>query len=129
MMKRIQVYDRPMCCSTGICGPSVDPVLPKFAADLDALKSGGHSVERFNLAQQPQAFVENKEIHALISTQGTDVLPVIMVDGRMVSHSVYPPLEKLQEWIGIVGGCETTPSSVLLPIAGQGCCSGSTECC
>ena len=45
-MKSIQVYDKPMCCSTGICGPSVDPVLPRFAADLDALKYAGHTVER-----------------------------------------------------------------------------------
>ena len=27
-MKTIQVYDKPMCCSTGVCGPKVDPVLP-----------------------------------------------------------------------------------------------------
>ena len=24
-MKSIQVYDPPMCCSTGVCGPDVDP--------------------------------------------------------------------------------------------------------
>ena len=36
-MSTVQVYDKPMCCSTGVCGPDVDPVLPKFAADLDWL--------------------------------------------------------------------------------------------
>jgi arsenite methyltransferase len=41
-MKTVQVYDKPMCCSTGICGPDVDPVLPQFAADLDWLKGQGH---------------------------------------------------------------------------------------
>jgi hypothetical protein len=40
-MSKVQVYDKPMCCSTGICGPQVDPVLPRFAADLDWLKSQG----------------------------------------------------------------------------------------
>jgi hypothetical protein len=40
-MKTILIYDRPMCCSTGICGPSVDPVLPRFAADLDTMKNAG----------------------------------------------------------------------------------------
>jgi SAM-dependent methyltransferase len=59
-MKAIEVYDKPMCCSTGVCGPKVDPVLPRFAADLEWLKSQGHRVERFNLAQQPEAFVRNK---------------------------------------------------------------------
>jgi arsenite methyltransferase len=66
-----------MCCSTGVCGPDVDPVLPKFAADLDWLKNQGHNVERYNLAQQPQAFIENKAIHHLLSTAGTDCLPVV----------------------------------------------------
>ena len=32
--QRIQVFDPPMCCSTGVCGPDVDPVLVRFAADL-----------------------------------------------------------------------------------------------
>ncbi len=31
---RIQVYDPAMCCSTGVCGPEVDPVLVRFATDL-----------------------------------------------------------------------------------------------
>ena len=118
MMKTIQIYDRPMCCSTGICGPTVDPVLPRFAADLDKLKNAGHPVERYNLSQQPQAFIDNREIHSLISTKGTDVLPVVLVDGHVVSRGIYPSLELLQMWAGE----STAPASisVSLPIADQG---------
>lgn len=129
-MKTIQIYDRPMCCSTGICGPSVDPVLPRFAADLDTMKNAGHTVERYNLSQQPQAFIDNKEIHALISTKGTDVLPVVVVDGHVVSKGLYPSMEMLQMWTA--GGVTPAAASVAtlsLPIADQGCCSGSTGCC
>jgi hypothetical protein len=36
-MKTIQVYDPPMCCSTGICGPNIDPDLVNFAAMLSQL--------------------------------------------------------------------------------------------
>lgn len=125
-MKTIQIYDRPMCCSTGICGPSVDPVLPRFASDLDTIRKVGHSVERFNLAQQPQAFIENKEIHALISSKGTDVLPVVVIDGRVVSKGIYPSLEMLRMWTGSIAAPAATMS---LPIADQGCCSGATGCC
>ncbi len=124
IMKTIQIYDKPMCCSTGICGPAVDPVLPRFAGDLDALKHAGHTVERYNLSQQPQAFIQNTEIHALLSTQGTDVLPVVMVDGHVVSRGIYPSREMLDMWTGGVAA-----KSVSLPIADQGCCSGSTGCC
>jgi SAM-dependent methyltransferase len=129
-MKTILIYDRPMCCSTGICGPSVDPVLPRFAADLDAMKQAGHTVERYNLSQQPQAFIENKEIHALISSKGTDVLPVVVVDGRVVSRGIYPSMEMLQMWTA--GGVTAAAAPVMtmsLPIADEGCCSGSTGCC
>jgi len=123
-MKTIQIYDRPMCCSTGVCGPEVDPVLPRFAADLEALRGAGNRVERYNLSQQPQAFIQNQEIHALISTKGTNVLPVVMVDGRVVSQGIYPSREMLTNWTGA-----SAPASVSLPIADQSCCSGATGCC
>jgi len=97
-MSTFQVYDKPMCCSTGVCGPEVDPVLPQFAADLDWLKQQGHQVDRYNLAQQPQAFIENKTIHQLLNTEGTECLPVVIVDGRIVSRKVYPSRDTLTGW-------------------------------
>jgi hypothetical protein len=30
---RLDVFDPAMCCSTGVCGPEVDPQLVQFAAD------------------------------------------------------------------------------------------------
>jgi hypothetical protein len=38
MTTTLCVFDPAMCCSTGVCGPSVDPELARFAADLDWLK-------------------------------------------------------------------------------------------
>jgi SAM-dependent methyltransferase len=123
-MKTVQVYDKPMCCSTGICGPEVDPVLPKFAADLDWLKQQGHHVERYNLAQQPQAFLDNNAIHQLLSTVGTDCLPVVVVDGVVVSQAVYPSRDDLSGWIA------GSPTKQRLPVAqpSGGCC-GPSGCC
>ena len=109
-MKTVQIYDKPMCCSTGVCGPEVDPVLPQFAADLDWLKSQGHHVERYNLAQQPQAFIENKAIHQVLSTEGTESLPVVVIDGEIVSRKVYPTRDALSD---LVSG---SPAKQLLPV-------------
>ncbi len=123
-MKTIQVYDKPMCCSTGVCGPEVDPVLPQFAADLDWLKSQGHKVERYNLAQQPQAFIENKSIHQVLSTEGTDSLPVVVIDGEIVSRTVYPSRDTLAGWVN------GTPAKQVLPVAkASGGCCGTSGCC
>lgn len=122
-MKTIQIYDKPMCCATGICGPEVDPVLPQFAADLDWLKQQGHRVERYNLAQQPQAFIDNQTIHQLIASTGTNCLPVVLVDGQLVSQATYPSRQQLANWIA--GASSPTP----LPIAQAGGCCGNSGCC
>ncbi|MBA2112882.1 arsenite efflux transporter metallochaperone ArsD [Bremerella alba] len=123
-MKSVQVYDKPMCCSSGVCGPDVDPVLPKFAADLDWIKNQGHNVERYNLAQQPQAFIENKAIHQLLSTSGTDCLPVVVIDGEIVSQTTYPSREDLAGWVA------GSPAKQLLPVAKpDGGCCGNSGCC
>jgi arsenite methyltransferase len=123
-MKMIQVFDKPMCCSTGVCGPQVDPVLAHFAADLEWIRSQGVSAERFNLGQQPTAFIENTAIHKLLSTQGTDSLPVILVDGQVVSQSLYPSRETLAEWVGL----RPAPKPLLV-ISGDGDCCQGTDCC
>ena len=75
-MTKLAVYDPPMCCSTGVCGPAVDPVLPRVTADLDWLKRQGVQVERYNLAQQPQAFASNPTVTAALREHGNDCLPL-----------------------------------------------------
>jgi hypothetical protein len=40
-MTVIRVFDRAMCYSSGVCGPSVDPQVARFSADLDWLKTQG----------------------------------------------------------------------------------------
>lgn len=123
-MKTIQVYDKPMCCSTGVCGPDVDPTLPKFAADLDWLKHQGFHIERYNLAQQPQAFIDNPAIHQLLSTVGTNCLPVVVVDGEIVSQSTYPTRSDFTQWL------ESPRSVHPLPVTeSTGGCCGNSGCC
>lgn len=100
-MAMVQVFDPAMCCSTGVCGPSVDPKLVRFAADLDWLKSKGVSVERFNLAQQPAAFASNAQVKAALEASVEDALPLVMVDGKVQSTGRYPSRAELADWAGI----------------------------
>jgi hypothetical protein len=88
-MKTIQVYDPPMCCSTGICGPNIDPDLVNFAAMLSQLGSHGVKIERYNLGQQPMAFVLNSAVNALLEKEGTEVLPIIFLDGEIYIKGRY----------------------------------------
>ena len=95
-MTAIRVFDPAMCCSSGVCGPSVDdPQLAHFSADLDWLKTQGVSVERFNLAQQPAAFAEDQGVRSALGTNGEAGLPVVKVNGEIKSSGVYPSRAEL----------------------------------
>jgi hypothetical protein len=98
-MKNMTIYDPAMCCSTGICGPDVDPILPQVAGMLAQLKERGVHVERFNLAQQPMAFVQNGEVRELLDREGVEVLPLIFLDGALVLKGQYPDQEMRARWI------------------------------
>lgn len=89
-MKRMVIFDPAMCCSTGVCGPSVDKELLRVSTVLNNLKNKGVLVERYNLTNNPQIFVDNKEINIMLNKDGVDVLPVTMVDGVVVKTKAYP---------------------------------------
>jgi hypothetical protein len=117
----LQVFDRPLCCATGACGPVVDPVLPRFAADLKWLEEMGVRVERFNLAQEPSKSAAEPDVKEVLASQGVDALPLIRVNGRIVCKAAYPPREMLAAWAGVAAG-RSLPLSV--------CCSpGANDCC
>ena len=100
-MTAIRVFDPAMCCSSGVCGPSVDPQLARFSADLDWLKTQGVSVERFNLAQQPAAFAADQSVRSALETKGEAGLPVVKVNGEIKSSGVYPSRAELSSWAGV----------------------------
>lgn len=117
-MPKLAVYDPPMCCSTGVCGPAVDPVLPRVSADLDWLKRQGVQVTRYNLAQQPQAFASNPTVTAALHEHGNDCLPLVLVDGAVVSRGNYPDRTELARLAGL-----ETATEVEMPKEAPSCCS------
>lgn len=101
MSVTLRVFDPAMCCSTGVCGPSVDPELARFAADVDWLEKQGVKVERFTLSSQPAAFAATPAVKEALG-RGTDVLPIVMVDDRVVAEGTYPSRETLAALAGVV---------------------------
>ena len=89
-MKTIQVYDPPMCCSTGVCGTDINPDLVSFAAMLVQLGTQGVKVERFNMSQQAMAFAQNPSVKELLEKEGTDALPLIFINGAVYMKGRYP---------------------------------------
>lgn len=101
-MTTVTVYDPPMCCSTGVCGPEVDPKLAQFAGDLDWLKFRGVEVRRFNLAQEPARFAEHAAVKAVLDRSGTDELPAILVGDALLASGRYPSRDELAAMAGII---------------------------
>jgi hypothetical protein len=91
----VEVFDPELCCTSGVCGPAPDPALVAFSNVLDGLKAQGAQVARYQLSRQPQAFVQNREVYRLVLQRGVASLPVVSVDGRIVSIGHYPNLEAL----------------------------------
>ncbi len=122
-MKKVEVFDPPMCCSTGVCGPSVDPVLVRFAADLHWLANQRVAVERYNLAQQPQAFATNEVVKESLRQHGNECLPLILLDGAVVSKGTYPTRNDLAQMIGVEPDqADPTPAGAKLPVINSRCC-------
>lgn len=123
-MKKLEVYDPAMCCSTGVCGVDVDPALAQFAADLKWVEAHGIAIQRYNLGQEPQAFASNpavvKEMEA-----GMERLPIIAVDGHIVCTGIYPTRQQLAQKLGIA---LTTAEKPHIKVGAAGC-NPKSGCC
>lgn len=128
-MTRIDVFDPPLCCSSGVCGPDVDPRLAAFAADVDWLTSQGVSVMRHNLAQEPQAFVANPVVQQALVNHGPACLPLVIVNGAIAGRGAYPRRDELARLAGISPAASRTKPRIRLSSSGGCCPPGSTECC
>lgn len=98
---KLEIYDPPMCCSTGVCGPRVDPALVQFAADLEWLQRKGVEVLRYNLSQQPAAFVGAPVVKAALTAIGNDCLPLTLVDGKVACMGSYLSRDLLARVAGV----------------------------
>jgi hypothetical protein len=120
-MKKLEVFDPAMCCSTGVCGVEVDPLLAQFAADLKWVEAQGVDVRRHNLGQEPQAFAANAAVVAEMAA-GMDRLPAILVDGRIVSTGLYPTRGQLARQLGLDAVDDGQPAT-------KACCAPKSGCC
>ncbi|MBG2836235.1 arsenite efflux transporter metallochaperone ArsD [Proteus terrae] len=122
-MKKLEVFDPALCCSTGVCGTDIDQALVDFATDVDWLKKQGANIRRFNLGQEPMEFVNNSKVKAFLETAGAGSLPLILLNGEVVLTGRYPKRNELARWFGInyTNGNKPTIKSH--------CCGNNDGCC
>ncbi len=93
---QVELFDPPMCCPTGLCGPSLDQTLLDVNEMILVLKNNGISVERYQMSGSPQAFMNNPDVMRLVREQQMDALPITVVGGRVIKTSAYPTLSEIQ---------------------------------
>ena len=125
---RVEVFDPALCCPTGVCGPSVDPELTRISSDLLWLAGQGVAVERFNLAQQPQAFVANPKVASILREAGEVALPLVLCEGQVVATGRYPSREALATAAGLPAAVSAEPRHTGLRVIRRKCEPGS-GCC
>ena len=99
MNKKIVIYDPPMCCSSGVCGPNPDKTLIEFQEVFTGLKKSGYNIERYVITQSPEKFKENPEVINLIQKEDLKVLPIMTVDSIVVKKGSYPTKEEIEVFI------------------------------
>lgn len=120
--KTLNIFEPAMCCSTGVCGPDVDTQLVQFVSDIEWVKTQGVVVNRYNLSQNPDAFIRDETVNKLLSEKGEDSLPIVMLDGQVAIQSRYPKRSELTNLLNL-NTTETASTSESSCCGGSSCCS------
>ncbi len=99
---KIEIFDPPMCCPTGLCGPNIDPALLDVnEAILKVQKEYGEKVkvQRYLLSQQGPKFMQTKEVMELLKKNGVEVLPITIANGKVVKQKAYPTYEEMKSYL------------------------------
>lgn len=91
----VELFDPPMCCPTGLCGPSLDQTLLDVNEMILALKAVGVTVERYQMTSHPQAFIANTDVMRLVRDQQLAALPITVARGRVIKTGAYPSLAEV----------------------------------
>ena len=122
---KIEIYDPAMCCSTGVCGPSVDPELVRIQEALRQIQKQETDLQilRYGLSSEPQAFVANASVVELLKSEGPECLPLTYVDGILLSKGGYPTNAQIQDTLKLSG------IEVAFSDKKQGSCGCKSGCC
>lgn len=99
---KVQIFDPPMCCPTGVCGPTIDPVLIEIHETIGKIqKEFGKRVDltRHMFGKDVQAFLGSRKVVDLIREKGASVLPITLVNDEIARTGSYPSCAELRDLI------------------------------
>ena len=92
------IYEGAMCCSTGVCGPEPNKELIEFNQTLKKLQGEFKelNITRANMSFNIRLFLEDKQIFKLMKEDGPEILPIITLNGNIISKQKYLTYEELK---------------------------------
>ena len=91
----VEFFDPPLCCPTGLCGPTLDQALLDVNEMILALRGESLRVERYQMTSHPNAFLGNQQVMKLVREKQLDALPIVLVHGKVIKVGAYPSLEEI----------------------------------
>ena len=91
----VEFFDPPMCCPTGLCGPTLDQTLLDVNEMILSLQKENLCVERYQMASSPNAFLGNEDVMQLVREKQMEALPITVVRGKVIKVGAYPSAEEI----------------------------------
>ena len=91
----VEFFDPPMCCPSGLCGPSLDQTLLNVNEMVMSLQRENLRVERYQMTSNPNAFLGNAEVMKLVREKQMEALPIIVVRGKVIKVGAYPSADEV----------------------------------
>ena len=92
----VELFDPPMCCPTGVCGPTLDQTRLDVNEMILALQSQGVPVARYQMTGNPNAFLRNEDVMRLVRERQMDALPITVVNSKVIKIGAYPTLDEVK---------------------------------
>lgn len=92
----VEFFDPPLCCPTGLCGPTLDQTLLDVNEMILTLQGENLRVERYQMTSHPNAFLGNAEVMKLIREKQLEILPITVVRGKVTKVAAYPTVDEVR---------------------------------
>jgi hypothetical protein len=98
MSKNLTIFEGMLCCSTGICGPEPDKSLIQLTEDVKKLQGEFPEVKiiRASLSFNAQAFLEAPDVLKFVKENGTGILPITTLDGKILAKQRYMSFSEMK---------------------------------
>jgi len=99
-MTTVTVFEHAPPPLIGVCGVVPDRAFEAFEQELDWLEANGLPVERIDPYREPGDAARFEGVTDALATEGPRCLPLILVDGVIVSSGVHPTRTQLARVVG-----------------------------